>query len=252
MDAEGRIIIANVGGLEGATGPLQRLDVESGEVETLVGAIDGRDLLISNFPVVDRQGNIWCSHSSWVVDFTEIFSDVESGFVFRVRPDGAVDVVATGLALANGMALDAEESYLYVNQTNLSNVVRFPILDGARLGAMEPYGPQLGELFRDPALLENPASPERMSQFGAPDGNNFDQEGNLWVTLVFANKIVAITPSGSVETVIEDPTGEIMLHPTNVTFGGDDLRDVYIGSISAGYVLRGRSPVPGMPLVHQR
>ena len=252
MDAEGRIVIANVGGLEGATGPLQRLDVESGEVETLVGAIDGRDLLISNFPVVDRQGNIWCPHSSWVVDFTEIFGDVESGFVYRVSPGGAVDVVATGLALANGMALDAEESYLYVNQTNLSNVVRFPILDGAKLGAMEPYGPPLGELFRDPALLENPAAPERMSQFGAPDGNNFDQEGNLWVTLVFANKIVAITPNGSVETVIEDPAGEIMLHPTNVTFGGDDLRDVYIGSISSGYVLRGRSPVPGMPLVHQR
>jgi gluconolactonase len=252
MDVEGRILIANVGGLEGGTGPLQRLDVESGDVETLVGAIDGRDLLLSNFPVVDRQGNIWCSHSTWLVDGAEIFGDVHDGFIFRVSPDGAVAVVATGLALANGMALDADESYLYVNQTNLCNVVRFPILDGATLGEMAPYGPELGERFRDGALIEKPAAPERMSRFGAPDGNNFDQEGNLWVTLVFSNKIVAITPSGSVETVIDDPAGEVMRHPTNVSFGGDDLRDVYIGSFSSGYVLRGRSPVPGMPLVHQR
>ena len=252
MDADGRIIIGNVGGLEGGMGPLQRLDVESGDIETVVGTIGGRDLLISNFPVVDRQGNIWCSHSSWLVDFMEIFADLESGFVFRISPSGAVDVVATGLALANGMAIDGEESYLYVNQTNLSNVVRFPILEGATLGDMEPYGPQLGEFFRDPALFEDPASPEQMSRFGGPDGNNFDQEGNLWVTLVFANKIVAITPNGNVETVIEDPAGDVMRHPTNVTFGGDDLRDIYIGSISTNYVLRGRSPVPGAPLVHQR
>jgi gluconolactonase len=41
-------------------------------------------------------------------------------------------------------------------------------------------------------------------------------------------------------------------HPTNVTWGGPDLKDLYIGSIRAGYVLKARSPVAGLALIHQR
>ncbi len=63
---------------------------------------------------------------------------------------------------------------------------------------------------------------------------------------------VAITPSGAVETVIHDPSGETVNHPTNVTWGGQDLRDLYIGSIRTDYVLKARSPVAGQPQIHQR
>ena len=63
--------------------------------------------------------------------------------------------------------------------------------------------------------------------------------------------LVAITPSGDVETAIHDPSGEVVNHPTNVTWGGADLKDLYIGSIRAGYVLKARSPVAGQPHVHQ-
>ena len=47
------------------------------------------------------------------------------------------------------------------------------------------------------------------------------------------------------------PGGETINHPTNVTWGGPDLKDLYIGSIRAGYVLKARSPVAGQPHVHQ-
>lgn len=86
---------------------------------------------------------------------------------------------------------------------------------------------------------------------GYTDGVGMDADGNLWVCLPAANKVVAITPSGDTVTVIHDPTGEVVDHPTNVTWGGPDLRDLYIGSIQAGYVLKGRSPVAGLALVHQ-
>ena len=72
------------------------------------------------------------------------------------------------------------------------------------------------------------------------------------MTLVAANRIVAITPRGEVVPIIEDPAGELMRQPTNVTWGGADLRDLYIGSITSDYVLHARSPVPGLPLFHQR
>ena len=86
---------------------------------------------------------------------------------------------------------------------------------------------------------------------GYTDGVGMDAEGNLWVCLPAANKVVAITPSLEVVTVIHDLSGEIVNHPTNITWGGADLKDLYIGSIRAGYVLKGRSPVAGQPHIHQ-
>ncbi len=40
--------------------------------------------------------------------------------------------------------------------------------------------------------------------------------------------------------------------PTSIAWGGQDMRDIYIGSIATPYVLKGRSSVAGMPMVHQR
>ena len=40
--------------------------------------------------------------------------------------------------------------------------------------------------------------------------------------------------------------------PTSIAWGGQDMCDVYIGSILTPYVLKGKSSVPGLPMVHQR
>lgn len=244
MDTRGRIVIANFGLGTAPTGPLQRLDPTTGEVEIVCEAVDGRPLMASNYPLVDPAGNIWCSHSTFDRERSE--AGHADGFVYRVRPDGRAERLADGLHFANGLAFDAGEAHLYVCQTLGRNVVRFPIRADGSLGPREAYGPVLGE----PAFPR--ATPEQRASFGATDGCGFDQEGNLWVTLVLANKVVAITPAGRVETLIHDPAGDLMGWPTNVTWGGPDLRDLYIGTTRNDYVLRARSPVPGLPLVHQR
>lgn len=69
---------------------------------------------------------------------------------------------------------------------------------------------------------------------------------------MLANKVIAITSAGEVVTMLSDPEGRLMRSPTNVTWGGPDLCDLYIGSVVTDFVLKVRSPVPGMPLVHQR
>ena len=104
------------------------------------------------------------------------------------------------------------------------------------------------EDFREEALRE---IAQLRSQLGLTDGCGFDAEGNLWVTLVLANKVVAITPAGTVVTMLSDPQGKIMRNPTNVTWGGENMRDLYIGSVTTDYVLKFRSPTPGQPLIHQ-
>lgn len=83
-------------------------------------------------------------------------------------------------------------------------------------------------------------------------GCAFDAEVNLWVTIVLANKIVAISSDGQATVVAEDLDGALLSGPTSIAWGGQDMCDIYIGSIAVPYVLEGRSSVPGLPMVHQR
>lgn len=247
MDAQGRIIIANF-----EAGPVQRLDVERGTVEVICGAVAGRTLTASNYPILDREGTIWCANSTFAHPWQQALDGRADGILFRVRPDGRAELMAEGIQFANGLALDADESHVYVCQTTGCNVIRYRIRSDGTLGAAEPYGPVLGAPFPRDVDPGNLPAPEQLAQVGLTDGCGFDADGNLWVTLVAANRVVAITPRGEVVPIIDDPHGELMRQPTNVTWGGADLRDLYIGSITNDYVVHARSPVPGMPLFHQR
>jgi gluconolactonase len=246
MDRQGRIIIANFGIYDGQAGPLERFDPASGVRETLLAEVGGRTLTSANYPVIDRAGNIWCANSTHAETWPQALDGRADGFLFVLRPDGSSQIVAEGLKFPNGLALDAGETALYCAQTSGADVLRFPILPGARLGPGERYGPVLGK-------LQSPGEPlHDTGDLGYTDGIGFDAEGNLWVCLPAANKVVAIAPDGGVATVIHDPTGSVVNHPTNVTWGGADLRDLYIGSIRADYVLKARSPLPGQPQIHQK
>jgi gluconolactonase len=246
MDRQGRIIIANFGIYDLQEGPLERFDPAGGVREILVAEVGGRRLTSANYPVIDSAGNIWCANSTHADTWPQALDGRDDGFIFVLKPDGSSAIVAEGLKFPNGMALSADERFLFCAQTSAADVLRFAILDGARLGSGERYGPVLGELHRpgEPA----PAT----SRLGYTDGVGFDADGDLWVCLPAANKVVAITPAGEVYDVFEDPSGEVVDHPTNVTWGGAGLRDLYIGSIRADYVLKATSPIAGQPQVHQR
>lgn len=254
MDAEQRIIIANVGGLDGGdSGPVQRLDTETGEIEILAAEVDGMKLLASNYPHIDSRGRIWVTHSTFRSG-PGAFDGEPDGFLFRIEEDGSTTLLADEIEFANGITLDPEERNAYVCQTSGCNVIRFPINDDGSLGQREQYGPMLGKTAAEmrSAAGDRPLTPEERSQMGLTDGCQFDQEGNLWVTLPMSNKVIAITPKGEMVTIISDPEGSLMQAPTNVTWGGEDLQDLYIGSIRTPYVLKTRVPTPGESLIHQR
>jgi gluconolactonase len=143
---------------------------------------------------------------------------------------------------------------LYVVRTVAADVVRFSIR-GETLGPPERFGPPLGDRRSDefgPDHGRFLADPQVSRRWGMADGCAFDADGNLWVTLVLANRIVAIRPDGRATVVAEDPDGALLSGPTSIAWGGQDMRDVYIGSILTPYVLKGKSSVPGLPMVHQR
>jgi len=252
LDGNGHFLIANWG-----SGVLQDLDPETGAITTvLAGQLDGRPLRWLNFVLVDSAGALWCSVSTMADDLlATIAHGTADGFLFRVAPDRrSARVVADAVSFPNCMALDRDENYLYVVRTVTADVVRFPI-DGESLGAQERFGPPLGERRPDefgPDAGRFLADPQVGRRWGMADGCAFDAEGNLWVTLVLANRIVRIRPDGSATVVLDDPEGASLQGPTSIAWGGPDMRDVYLGSILTPYVLRGRSSVPGLPMVHQR
>jgi sugar lactone lactonase YvrE len=230
LDHHGHFLIANFG-----SGVLQDLDPISGQITSLLsGDVEGHPLKWLNYVLTDSSGALWCSVSTATDDLVQTLTEgTADGFIFRVAPDrSSAAVVATGVQFPNCMALDRDEGYLYVARTLAADAVRFPIV-GAVLGEQDKYGPTLGS-------------------GGMTDGCAFDAEGNLWVTLVVANQIVAVSPDGRVTVVIEDADRTLLNCPTSIAWGGADMRDVYIGSLATPYVLKGRSSVPGMPMVHQR
>lgn len=245
MDPQGRVLIANFGIYDKEDGPLQRFDPANNKHETLLAQVEGKRLTSANYPVMTADGCIWCANSTHAETWPQALDGRPDGFIFVLRPDGGSSIVADGLKFPNGLALSAGETFLFCAQTSGADVIRFAVLPGGRLGPGERYGPVLGE-------LNTPEKQHPMGALGYTDGVGVDVDGNVWVCLPAANKVVAITPALDVVTVIDDPSGETVNHPTNVTWGGPDLKDLYIGSIRAGYVLKARSPVAGEPLIHQR
>ncbi|WP_309644258.1 SMP-30/gluconolactonase/LRE family protein [Phenylobacterium sp.] len=245
LDRQGRVLIANFGIYDRQEGPLERFDPATGLRETLLAEVGGKRLTSANYPVVDRAGNIWCANSTHAETWPQALDGRTDGFIFVLRPDGSSDIVAEGLKFPNGLALSADDGFLFCAQTSGADVMRFAVSPDGALGPGERHGPKLGQ-------LQEPGGPQvAQADLGYTDGVGMDAEGNLWVCLPGADKVVAITPSGEVVTVIHDPTGEIVNHPTNVTWGGPDLLDLYIGSIRADYVLKAKSPVAGQPHIHQ-
>jgi gluconolactonase len=255
IDKLGRILIANFGVETDGAGLLQRFDTATGKVETVADAVEGRALTASSFPVVAADGTVYCSHSTFVKPMGAIAPDTaKDGLVFRVSSTGKTDIVARDLHFAKGSCFDAGEKNLYVVQGFAGTILRYGRRRDGTLDPPKPYGPRLGTVPQEkltPDALAAMSVRDR-NKIGFGEGCCFDAEGNLWVALVYANRIVAITPNFSISVIINDPEGQIVNMPTSLAFGGADMRDLYIGMRGADHIAKVRCPLPGLPLSHQR
>lgn len=247
--ANGDIMIANWG-----TDSVELLTRE-GELRTLYTEIDGRPIGKANFVMRDSKGRVWLTVTTRMSPWTDsINAGVLDGYIALIDQHG-IRIVAEGFGGTNEVRLDANEEWLYVVESNARRISRLRVADDGSLYGREVYGP---------AQLE-----------GFPDGFAFDAAGNLWVTLIMTDKLIAITPEGEVLTLLDDSnleatailnrhyadktlTPEMMLAArgtlapwmASLTFGGPDLRTVYLGSLLGTTIPCFRAPVAGLPLAH--
>lgn len=250
--ANGDVLIANFG-----TDCLEVM-ARDGQTRTLHDRIDGQPIGKVNFVLRDSKNRIWLTVSTRVNPWTVAASSrVRDGYIAVVDEHG-LRVVADGFHFTNEIRFDAREEWLYIVETTGPHVSRMRVVEstqGVTLADREVFGPShLG---------------------GFPDGIAFDAFGNLWCTLVMTDQLIALTPQGDRRLLLDDGnpeasrvlldhmndgtlTAEDMLRArgtlapwmASVTFGGPDLRTVYLGSLMGTTIPFFTSPVPGLPMVH--
>ena len=253
FDADGAILIANIG-----ADRLERL-TRDGRLEILAEEIEGRPIGKINFVVRDARGRLWITVSTRAKAWGEaIARDVADGYV-ALCDGGRWRIVADGFAFANEARFDAKEEWLYVAETCGPRITRLRVADDGALHERQTFGPERHDAFID--------------------GIAFDAHGNLWGTHIFRDRVFAITPQGELRILFDD-VGDEAAHDrmmqafdrgepitpamfaacqgrvapalASVTFGGADLRTVYLGSLAGARLPYFRAPAPGLPLLHWR
>ncbi|MGD9857069.1 MAG: SMP-30/gluconolactonase/LRE family protein, partial [Planctomycetaceae bacterium] len=220
---------------------ITRTDMTSGRLEVLTDRFEGKRYNAPNDIAACSNGFLFFTdpcygERSWM--------ELTRDSVYRIDPDGNVTEALTQpqIQRPNGIALSPDERTLYL-------VDSCPVIGGNR------------KIWKFDLADDGTLSNQRLVYDFAPgrggDGMAVDQQGHLWIaagiirprgpheTTDVPPGIWIITPNGELQGRIPIPEDVL----TNVTFGGDDLKTLYV---TAGRNLFSiRVTVPGF-VVHRK
>lgn len=156
----------------------------------------------------------------------------EGDAIGLLGPDGAMQIVASGLAMPNGLGLLPGGTTLVVSESRRGRILAFSVADDGSLGALD--------VFVD-------LGPERQ-----PDGLCVDAEGGVWVGCVAAAEFLRVAANGTITHRVGVERGWAIAP----ALGGVDGRTLYMvvnettsegiaARESTGYVLQARVDIPG-------
>ena len=127
------------------------------------------------------------------------------GVLFRIAPDGSVTEAEHGIGIANTLCWSPDQRRFYFGDT-LANAVR-----------VYDYDPSAGTLANPrPFLSGHPR--------GLPDGSAMDAEGSLWTCRCGGGGLRRGPPAGRPVQEVGVPVA----NPTTCTFGGADLKTLFV------------------------
>lgn len=209
-------------------GSIQRIDAKTGEFKTLYTEVGGHKLSAPNDLVFDVHGGFY---------FTDLGKRYarhrDHGGIYYALPDGSsVKEIAYPILSPNGCGLSPDGKTLYAADT-----------EGARLWAFDIEAP--GVLRKPPPHVHHSGR----IICGLPGGARFDSlavlaNGNICVATLNTGYITEISPAGDVVRAEKMPD----VYPTNICFGGADMRDAYITLSDKGQLGKTRWATPGLKL----
>jgi gluconolactonase len=210
------------------TGSIQRVDIDTGKVETLYTACDGEPLKGPNDIVFDRHGGFYFT------DLGKIHGRVhDRGAIFYAKADGSkITEIAYPVNAPNGIGLSPDDKTLYVSETDTSRLWSYPILGPGEI-AKEPFpSPNGGR------IVGGPGGYQRFDSLAVEAG------GNICVATLVRGGITVFAPSGEIVEFHEASEG----YCTNICFGGPNLQTAYITLSGYGTLIAVDWPRPGLPL----
>ncbi len=223
FDLQGRLIHCEGGGRR-----VTRTDPD-GTVTTLVDRFEGGRFNRPNDVICHSDGSLYFTDPSLRLPFDKREQPTPEGEdgvwagarVYRVAPDGGITAVVA-CEYPNGLALSPDERTLYIANTRTTKYIHAVDIDSS--------GNMLRRrIFADLSVGDAP---------GIPDGMKVDTRGRVFCT--GPGGIWVTDPDGSHVGIIKLPEQAV-----NFTFGGDDLRTLFVTAYTSVYTLRVKTP--GLP-----
>jgi gluconolactonase len=196
---------------------------QSGEFSIFATHAAEHKLVCPNYGLFDAKGNYYMTDSGqWKKN---------NGLLIRYTPDGQGKIIGGPFGYANGLALSADEKFLFMVESNTDSVFRFKIEANGGVGPAEVYATECGRF---------------------PDGLTLDAEGNLYVCCYASDEIWRISPERQKTLFAWDRWAILLGSPTNMAFGGKDFDELYVANLARTTITRVKTGRKGMPLVNQR
>jgi sugar lactone lactonase YvrE len=178
-----------------------RVDIwRNGELKPVVDRLPEESGMRFNDVIADPAGRVFCG--------TMDTDDFSKGRLYRLDTDGSITTVLDPVKLPNGMGFTPDTTGFYLTESDTNEIHRFD------------YDIETGALSDQQTFSSLPDTE------GMYDGMTVDDEGRVWSALWGGGAIVRHGSDGEVERRVSVPAENV----TSLTFGGEDLRDMYVSS----------------------
>jgi gluconolactonase len=194
-------------------------EIESGTVRAYLTRRNSECFKGINDLVFDSKGNLYFT------DQGQTGMHDPTGRLYRLRPDGQLDLLLSNAPSPNGLALAPDEKVLYLAVTRGNAVWRVPLLDDGSVA-------KVGQFF---------------TSYGpsGPDGMAVDQQGRVIVANPGLGYAWVLNHRAEPVQVVRSTEGMSL---TNVAFGGVDRKTLYCTESVSGSILRADLDVAGLPI----
>jgi len=192
-----------------------------GKLTVLASHWQDKELNSPNDIVVKRDGAIYFSDPTFgrIREDVGIIRNLTLDFrgVYRISPDGDLTLLADEFEQPNGLCFSLDEQQLFINDTPRMHIRVFDVQGDGSITGGRVFGETIG------------------AAEGKPDGMKIDSAGNLYCT--GPGGIHVFDRGGRCLGVILTPE-----RPTNLAWGDDDWRTLYITAQTSIYRTRLKTP----------
>ena len=196
---------------------------QNGQFSVFAERAGDHQLVCPNFGLFDSAGNYYVTDSGLWKE--------RNGFLLRFGPEAAGEILAGPFGYPNGLALSADEQFLFMVESHSDSVLRFSIGPDGSLGPGELFATECGRF---------------------PDGLTLDVAGNLYVCCYASDEIWRISPAREKTLFAWDRWAIRLGSPTNMAFGGPALDELYVANLARTTIVRAKISIQGQPLANQK